>query len=135
MEDFTFKGIIAVLGTAVTFLFGGLDTPFIVLCVFVVLDYISGITVAIRQKNLSSSVGAKGIIKKGLIFFVLVVACMLDELTGGKDVFRTTVCFFYIANEGISILENVGNAGVSLPDFLKKFLYKLKEDNTESGGE
>ena len=116
------------LGTAITWLFGTWDTAIMVLVTFMVLDYLTGIVRAYINKEVSSAVGLKGIAKKAVIFVVLIVAVLLDRiLNTGTWVFRTLICYFYIANEGISLLENCAGLGLPIPDKLKDALAQLKE--------
>ncbi|HAT4147496.1 MAG: phage holin family protein [Veillonella sp.] len=122
------KFIVITLGTGFTWLFGAWDTPLIVLVVFMVLDYITGLTRGYINKELSSDVGLKGIVRKAMIFIVLIVAVMLDRLLNtGSWMFRTLVCYFYIANEGISLLENGAALGLPIPEKLKDALVQLRE--------
>lgn len=116
------------LGTTITWLFGTWDTAIMVLVTFMVLDYLTGIVRAYINKEVSSAVGLKGIAKKVVIFVVLIVAVLLDRLLNtGMWVFRTLICYFYIANEGISLLENCAGLGLPIPDKLKDALAQLKE--------
>ncbi|WP_346980385.1 phage holin family protein [Clostridium perfringens] len=122
------KFIVITLGTGFTWLFGAWDTPLIVLVVFMVLDYITGLTRGYINKELSSDVGLKGIVRKAMIFIVLIVAVMLDRLLNtGSWMFRTLVCYFYIANEGISLVENGAALGLPIPEKLKDALVQLKD--------
>ena len=92
------------------------------------LDYTTGFTRGYINKELSSDVGLKGIARKCVIFIVLIVAVMLDRLLNtGNWVFRSLICYFYIANEGISLLENAVALGVPIPEKLKDALAQLKE--------
>lgn len=125
-----FNGVIAGIGTAFTYAFGIWDTALIVVVVFMVLDYLTGVMCGIVYKDLSSAVGFKGLLRKLTILIVLIVAVLLDRLLNdGTWVFRTLVCYFYIANEGISILENAGRLGLPLPEKLLEILAQLKEGN------
>lgn len=91
-----------------------------------ILDYITGVIWAYIQKNLNSEVGFKGLVKKCTILIVLIVGAMLDRLlNSGEWVFRTLVAYFYIANEGISLLENISNLGVPIPAKIKDALEQL----------
>jgi toxin secretion/phage lysis holin len=92
----------------------------------VVVDYITGLMRAITEKSLSSRIGAKGIVKKVLIFLLVGIANLADVylLTGGEAL-RTAVIFFYIANEGISLLENATAIGLPVPEKLKDVLAQL----------
>lgn len=116
------------LGGVCGYLFGGWDNTFQVLLVFVIVDYISGLMAAGYNKELNSKVGFKGIAKKIIIFFMVALAVQIDKLIGvDSHVIRMATCFFYVANEGLSILENGGKLGVKYPSALKKTLEQLKE--------
>ena len=122
----------ALFGAILSFLFGSLDGFLITLIVFVVMDYITGVIDAIVNEELSSDVGFKGILKKVLIFAVVAVANIIDvRVIRQGSVLRTATVFFYLSNEGISILENIGNIGVPLPKKLIKVLKQLKEKDDE----
>ena len=123
---------VAVVATFFTYLFGGWDVAIGILIVFMCLDYATGVIVAYQNNLLNSEVGFKGLVKKFMILVILIVAVMLDRLMNtGTWVFRTLVCYFYIANEGISLLENVSNLGVKIPDKLKDALVQLNKDESE----
>ena len=131
------KGIIAFFGTACGYLFGGLDSLIIAFTVFVVIDYITGVLAAIFQKRLSSEQGIKGIIKKIGLFALVIVAQICDTTFGLDGVVRTTVVLFVVANEAISILENLGNIGVKIPKKLTTVLAQLSKEGgneTEENG-
>ena len=99
---------------------------------FIILDYVTGVTVACINKNVSSERGFKGIAKKLIILLVVAVGNIVDiYILGGGAVCRSTVIGFYLANEGISILENAGNLGIPLPKKLVSVLKQLKNDNKE----
>ena len=123
-----FKGVVVSVGTGLTWFLGTWDTALAVLVCFMVLDYVTGLLRAYVNKEVSSSVGLKGIARKAVIFVVLIVAVLLDRLLNtGNWVFRTLICYFYIANEGISLLENCAGLGLPIPDKLKEALSQLKE--------
>lgn len=125
-----FNGIIAGIGTGLTWLFGSWDLALQILIVFMILDYIMGVLIALENKTLSSNVGFRGLLKKSVIFIVLIVAVSLDRLMNTDTwVFRTLTCYFYIANEGISILENCACLGVPIPKKITDALSQLKEGN------
>ncbi|HBJ2610203.1 hypothetical protein AL714_14020 [Clostridium botulinum] len=125
-----FNIIVATVGTWFTWLFGTWDTALVVLICFMVLDYCTGLLRGAVNKELSSDVGLKRIARKAVIFIVLIVAVLLDRLLNtGNWVFRSLVAYFYIANEGISLLENCTQLGVPIPDKLKDMLIQLKEGN------
>lgn len=127
-----FNSTVAVVATFFTYLFGGWDVAIGILIVFMCLDYATGVIAAYQNNLLNSEVGFKGLVKKFMILVILIVAVMLDRLMNtGTWVFRTLVCYFYIANEGISLLENVSNLGVKIPDKLKDALVQLNKDESE----
>ena len=118
--------------TAVTFLFGQWDTALVALLVFMAVDFLTGIFKGIKTKTLSSDIGFRGITKKLCILFILIIAVILDRLLNdGEWLIRTAVCYFYIANEAISILENAAFLGVPIPKQITGILAQLKgkEDN------
>ena len=121
------KGVVAIVGTALTWLFGAWDTTLMVLVCFMALDYCTGVIRAFINKEVSSDVGLKGIARKAVIFIVLIVAVLLDRLLNtGTWAFRTLICYFYIANESISVLENCSSIGLPIPEQLKEALVQLK---------
>lgn len=120
--------VFAGIGTLLSSYLGGWDTMLKVLTIFIVVDYITGVICAIIDKKLSSSVGFKGIAKKVVILLLVGLAFYLDKIVG-TEVFRNLVIMFYIANEGISILENSTKLGVPYPKKLKEILEQLKKDN------
>lgn len=122
-----FNSIFACIGTFLTWIFGGWDLAIQILVSFMVIDYITGVIVAYINKEIDSKVGFRGICKKLLIMVVLIVSVLLDRLFGQGWIFRTIVCYFFIANEGISILENIGKCGIPLPSKLMDKLIQLKE--------
>jgi toxin secretion/phage lysis holin len=123
--------IIAASAAAVCgFLFGEFDGLMYALIAFMLLDYVSGVLVAISEKELSSKIGFKGIAKKVIILILVAVGHILDvHILGGGAVCRSAVCGLYIANEGISILENASELGIPLPKKLVAVLKQLKEDS------
>lgn len=126
------KTIIAVLGTVAGYLWGPWDVFLELLLVFVALDYITGFVCAAIHHRLSSEVGFKGLARKVLIFAVIAVASMIERIIpGANSAIRSATCCFYIANEGLSILENVAQMGVPFPKSIKKMLVQLKKDDKE----
>ena len=116
------------LGKIISFFLGELDGLLYALVIFVILDYITGVCVAIRTKKLSSNIGAKGIAKKVAIFLMISVAHVADQyLVESTDVLRSVTTLFYLSNEGISIFENVCKIGLPLPGRLKNLLEKFKD--------
>ena len=98
------------------------------LIAFVVIDYITGVMCAITDKKLSSAVGFKGIFRKVLIFLLVGIANVIDvEVIGTGAVLRTAVIFFYISNEGVSLLENAGHLGLPVPEKIRSVLEQLHD--------
>lgn len=129
MENKTiFNSIFAVVGTFLTWIFGGWDLAIQILVSMMVIDYITGVIVAYINKEVDSKVGFRGILKKSLILIILIVGVLLDRLIGNEWIFRTATCYFFIANEGISILENIAKCGIPLPTKLMDKLVQLKDE-------
>ncbi len=129
---------VGITGALLTFLFGGWDMSLEILAVFILLDYISGLVKAFTTKTVNSQTGFKGLLKKSEILIILIVATLLDRLINSGDwIFRTLVCYYYIANEGISIIENCGKSGLPVPQKLVDALEQLqgikknKEENKD----
>lgn len=120
--------VFAAVGGWLGYFLGGCDGLLYALLAFVVIDYITGVMCAIADKNLSSEVGFKGICRKVLIFLLVGVANILDvQVIGTGSVLRTAVIFFYISNEGVSLLENAGHLGLPIPKKLKDILAQLHD--------
>lgn len=123
-----FNSIVAVIGGLFTTLFGTWDIALQILILFMILDYGTGVLRGYINKELSSNTGLKGIARKAVIFVVLIVAVSLDRLLNtGQWVFRSVVCYFYIANEGLSLLENSAALGLPIPPKIKEALVQLKD--------
>lgn len=117
----------AIIGGVISFLFGDFDGLLYALVAFVVVDYITGIMVAIKNKCLSSSVGFIGIARKIIIFAIVAIANIIDvQVIKSGSTLKTAVTLFYLANEGISILENAANMGVVTNQKLLNILKQLK---------
>lgn len=128
MEKY-FNALVAVVATFFTYVFGSWDLALQVLIVFMILDYGTGVLYAFLNNQLNSEVGFKGLVKKMMILVVLIIGVMVDRILGtGNWVFRTLVAYFYIANEGISLLENVANIGIPIPNKLRNALEQLNKD-------
>ena len=120
--------VLAAVGGWLGYFLGGCDGLLIALLVFVVIDYITGVMCAIVDKKLSSSVGFKGIFKKVLIFAMVGIGHILDTaVIGTGSVLRTAVIFFYISNEGVSLMENAAHLGLPVPEKLKAVLEQLHD--------
>ena len=122
------KGIAAAIGGALSFLLGDINGLVYALTAFVLIDYATGIMCAILNKKLSSEIGFKGIFKKALIFLMVGIAHIADvNLLESSSVLRDTTIFFYLANEGISILENAAVLDLPIPQKIKDILEQLKK--------
>ena len=120
--------VIAGIGGCLGCFLGGCDGLLYALIAFVVIDYITGVMCAVVDKNLSSEVGFRGIFKKVLIFLLVGIGHLLDaQVIGTGSVVRTAVIFFYISNEGVSLLENAGHLGLPIPSKIKVVLEQLHE--------
>ena len=107
---------------------GGCDGLLYTLIAFVVIDYITGVMCAINDRKLSSEVGFRGICRKVLIFLLVGIANILDvQVIGTGSVLRTAVIFFYLSNEGVSLIENAAHLGLPVPDKLKAVLEQLHD--------
>ena len=138
-EDFNMKHIwntvqaaFAAVGGAVGWFIGGLDGFLFALIAFVITDYITGVLCAIEDKQLSSKVGFKGIARKVLILTLVGIGNILDTavLKNGSAI-RTAVIFFYLSNEGISILENAAHLGLPIPKALRNMLEAINEEDED----
>ena len=124
----TFSGVGGFLG----WYLGGMDGFIYALIAFVVVDYLTGVMCAILEKKLSSEVGARGIFKKVLIFLLVGIGHLADVyLLGDGNALRTAVIFFYLSNEGISLLENAAVIGLPIPEKLKEVLVQLHGKDKE----
>jgi len=118
---------VVAVGGFLGWFFGGLDGFLYALIVFAVIDYLTGVMRAITERKLSSEIGAKGIFRKVLIFVLVGVGHIIDsQIFANGGAVRTAVIFFYLSNEGISILENATAIGLPLPDKLKDTLAQIK---------
>ena len=124
-----YKLIISSIGGVLGVFLGGMDGLIYALLAFSVIDYVTGIMCAIDKKELSSSVGFKGIARKIIIFSLVGVANILDVyILGHVGVLRAAVIFFYLSNEGISILENTSKLGLPVPKKLQNILQQLNKE-------
>lgn len=119
--------ILAGIGTGLVYLWGGFDVAMQCLLIAIALDYVSGIIKAFVLKQLSSTVGFRGILKKVGILVVVALAVLIDRVTGESGAIRTLVIYYFVANEGLSIIENAGKAGLPIPHSIKEALQALKK--------
>lgn len=122
--------VFTAIGGWLGYFLGGCDGLVVALVVFVVADYLTGVMCAISEEKLSSEVGFRGICRKVLIFIMVGIANILDvQVIGTGSVLRTAIIFFYISNEGISLLENAGRLGLPIPEKLKLVLEQLHNES------
>lgn len=136
MKDFiyTLQLAFAAIGGYIGWFLGGLDGLLYALVAFVVADYITGVVVAFIEKKLSSNIGFKGIFKKVLIFTLVGIGHIIDfHIIKNGSAVRTAVIFFYLSNEGLSIIENATMIGLPVPEQLKTVFKELKKEDEKSG--
>lgn len=125
---------LAALGGFLGWFLGGVDGFLYALVAFVAIDYVTGIMCAIVDRVLSSEIGYRGIFKKVLIFALVGVAHIIDQnIIGDGSIIRTAVIFFYLSNEGISIIENATRLGLPIPEKLRDVLEQLKDGGDKDG--
>ena len=130
MKDFwnMIQLLISALGGWLGYFLGGCDGLLYALLAFAVIDYITGVMCAVNDHTLSSEVGFRGICRKVLIFLLVGIANVLDvQVIGTGSVLRTAVIFFYISNEGVSLLENAAHLGLPVPEKIKVVLEQLHD--------
>ena len=128
----TMQYVFAGVGGFMGWFLGGLDGFLYALIMFVAIDYLTGLMAAYVQKNISSEVGFRGICRKVAIFCLVGVGHVLDtQVIQNGSVLRTAVIFFYLSNEGISIIENIAIIGLPVPKKLKDVLEQLRDDELE----
>ena len=130
MKDFwnVIQLLISALGGWLGYFLGGCDGLLYALLAFVVIDYITGVMCAVNDHTLSSEVGFRGICRKVLVFLLVGIANVLDvQVIGTGSVLRTAVIFFYISNEGVSLLENATHLGLPVPEKIKTVLEQIHD--------
>ena len=138
MKEFwnTIQLVFAAVGGWLGYFLGGCDGLLYALIAFVAIDYITGVMCAISDKTLSSEVGFKGICRKVLIFLLVGIANIIDvQVLGAPGVLRTAVIFFYLSNEGVSLLENAAHLGLPVPDAIKTVLEQLHDRSDGKEGQ
>lgn len=136
MKDFiyTFKLIFTAIGGSIGYFLGGFDGLIFALVAFVIIDYITGLMAAVIEKKLSSEIGFKGIFKKVLIFILVGIGHTIDfYLIEKGSAVRTAVIFFYLSNEGLSIIENASRIGLPVPEQLKIVFRELRKEDKKDG--
>ena len=128
------QAAIAAAGGGLGYFLGGWDGFLYALLAFVIIDYVTGLMCAVLDKKLSSEVGFRGIFKKVLIFSLVAIGNIVDQsVIGEGSVIRTAVIFFYLSNEGVSILENAAHIGLPVPQKLKDILEQLHNRSDKEG--
>ncbi len=130
MKEFwnTIQLVFTAIGGWLGYFLGGCDGLLVALVVFTAVDYITGVMCAVADRKLSSEVGFRGICRKVLIFLLVGIANILDvQVIGTGSVLRTAVIFFYISNEGVSLLENAAHLGLPIPEKMKEVLEQLHD--------
>lgn len=128
----TIQLVFSAIGGTLGYVLGGMDGMLYTLLVFVTVDYLTGMLCAIADRKLSSEVGFQGIARKVIIFTLVGIAHLLDvQILGKVGVLRAMVIFFYVSNEGISIIENATHLGLPIPEKLRSILQQLKEKEGE----
>lgn len=130
MKEFICTAV-AGIGTFLTFIFGDWNVALQCLVIAIAIDYISGIIKAFINKDLSSKIGLKGLLKKVGVLLIVALATLIDRITGESGAVRTLVIYYFVANEGLSVVENLGEAGLPIPDVIKKALRSLKSQSKE----
>lgn len=121
-----YSNIISIILTAFIYLVGGVDIALISLLIVMILDYITGVLSAIYNKKLNSKIGLKGILKKVSYLCIIALSVIIDNITGQIGVIRNLIIYFFVANDGISIIENIGKMNINLPKKLIDVLEQLK---------
>lgn len=122
----TVKALMPFFSLAASFLFGGWSALLNILLVFVILDYVTGIAAAAKEGKLRSNIGLWGIARKILIFSIVAVAHLVDQMLGGNHLFRDAAIFFYLANELLSLIENAGRLDAPIPPSLRQAVEVLR---------
>lgn len=125
---------ISVILTTFVYLVGGIDIAMKSLLIVIAIDYVTGVVSAIYNKKLNSNIGLKGILKKFSYLIIVSLSVILDRIVGDTGAIRTLVIYFFVANDGISIVENIGKMGVPLPKKLTEVLEQLKNKGDEESG-
>ena len=120
------KTIVAVAGAVTSYLFGGWSALLNILLTFVVADYLTGVTAAAKEGRLNSEVGAWGIVRKVGIFAIVALAHLVDTALGDAHLFRDASIFFFLANELLSVIENLGRVGVPIPPVIQRAVEVLR---------
>ena len=127
------KSVISMIVTFLVYVLGGWDIALQSLIIVIVLDYLTGISKSYITKELNSNKGFKGIIKKLSMFCIVAVAVIIDNIIGQTGMIRTLIIYYLVANEGLSIIENLAKMDIIVPNFLKDKLEQIKNNNSKVG--
>lgn len=122
-----FNEITSILLTTFIFLLGGIDIALISFLLMMTFDYLTGVIAGLYNRELSSKIGFKGILKKFAMIIVVAMCVIIDKLLGETGLIRTFILYYFVANEGISIIENLAEMGIKLPEKILNALEQLKE--------
>lgn len=125
------KSVVSFIATTLMYLLGGWDIALQSLIIVIILDYLTGIAKSYVTKKLNSSKGFKGIIKKLSMLCIVAIAVIVDRSMGQSGMIRTLIIYYLVANEGLSIIENLGEMNIVVPEFLKERLEQLKDKDKE----
>lgn len=117
--------------TGLVYLFGGFDVALSCIVIAIALDYVSGLIKAFYTKQLSSKIGFKGLLKKIGILILVMVAVLVDRVAGNTGAIRTLVIYYFVANEGLSIIENLAATNIPIPAVLKRALKSIKKEGSK----
>ena len=125
------KSAVSVLATTFIYLFGGWDIALQSLLIVIILDYLTGISKAYVSKKLNSNKGLKGIVKKLAMLCIVAVAVIVDRITGFTGMVRTLIIYYLVANESLSIIENLSEMNIIVPSFLRDKLEQIRDNNSK----
>ncbi len=125
------KWLVAFVGAGLSWLLGGWDLVLQILVIFVIFDYVTGVVAAWHEKKLDSNIGMFGIAKKIMLFIPVAIGYWLDRAIG-QEILRYVAIYFYMGNEALSVLENLGRCGVAIPPALLEALQQLKKKTSEA---
>ncbi len=129
----TIKSVISVIATTLIYFLGGWDIALQSLIVVIILDYLTGIAKSYVSKKLNSNKGLKGIVKKLSMLCIVAVAVIIDRIIGHTGMIRTLIIYYLVANEGLSIIENLGEMDIIVPNFIKDKLEQIRDNNSKVG--
>lgn len=127
------KSVISVIATTLIYFLGGWDIALQSLIVVIILDYLTGIAKSYVSKKLNSNKGLKGIVKKLSMLCIVAIAVIVDRIVGQTGMIRTLIIYYLVANEGLSIIENLSEMDIIIPKFLKDKLEQIRDNNSKVG--